>query len=101
MAMLHISVSVQAPTYERTAKICRRCGAAFMGNHWTKPPCASQHTEFLFNGRVLGWCEPCLQAIAADRAAADRREAESHRPPKVEQLNRPTRTRGADDAPPF
>ena len=101
MAMLHISVSVQAPTYERTAKTCRRCGAAFMGNHWTKPPCASQRTEYVLEGRVLGWCEACLYGEERRQERQERQAAAMRRPPKVEHLKRPARTREADDAPPF
>src|SRR3990172_10722335 len=60
---LHISRSVQAPAYERIEQLCRGCGRVFEGNHWTKPPCASQRLEWIFEGRILGWCGPCITAI--------------------------------------
>jgi len=97
---LHISRSVQAPTYERMEQLCRGCGKVFQGNHWTKPPCASQRLEWIFEGRILGWCGPCITAEEERRAQMDammRRE----RTRPVDSLARPRRTVRDDDQPPF
>lgn len=96
--LLHISRSVQVPAYEMTEKMCRECGRLFRGLHWTKPPCASQRLEFVFQGVVLGWCGGCLER-EADRW---RRAEEAMRSPRpaIDTLHRPSRTtRDADQVP--
>lgn len=99
---LHISRSVQVPAYEMTDQMCRGCGRVFRGNHWTKPPCASQRLEWVFEGRLLGWCGPCISASEERRRRQD--EAERRRRTEgvvVHEVQRPRRTLRDDDQPPF
>lgn len=94
----HISMSLQAGAYEETDKICRTCGTPFRGLHWTRPPCQSQRTEFVFEGRVSGYCPRCQTAWERHAAWDARRRAVEVEPA---ELRRPVHVPSDPDDPPF
>lgn len=55
---------VRRGDYEVAEKTCPKCGRYYRGHVWTKPIAQSAQLRrvFVFQGRVLGWCEPCITA---------------------------------------
>ena len=51
---------VAAGAWQQTDKTCRQCGHGFGGNHWTRPPIPRYQKYYVLDGRVLGWCDHCI-----------------------------------------
>ena len=82
--------------YEVADKICPQCGTSYRGHVWTKPIAQTPNFRrlFVFQGRVLGWCDACITAEAARHRAMDemmrrKREQRMIRRPRGRMLRPP------------
>src|SRR3990167_7665520 len=86
MTWVHIDQLIGSATFERAPKTCRSCGRQWDGYVWTKPPIPRFRQEYIFEGRTLGWCGPCITA------AGKRLHGSDAVPPKpMAELVRPIR----------
>ena len=86
MTWVHVDQLIGAATFARAPKTCRSCGRLWEGYVWTRPPIPRYRQEYVLDGRVLGWCGPCITAAEKRLHAMDARL-----PTPVLELARPIR----------